>query len=720
MAWIFLVHVAEQIFGGPYFANPTDSWPPLSERVEQLAPVTGLGVWVAPANLTRWVGWLGDQGVSVFLIAAGFVLVPAVARPVERASLPRQWWYRLRTFLPMWWVTLALFLGAGLLVGSDRYQPFTVSSVLSVLGLRLRPADLYAGAPSWWYVTLLVQLALVAPFLVRVARRSNGVRALWWLLLACVAIRAVGLVAFDASSYLDPWSRGVIVVARLPEVIAGMLLALRARAHPAERPWGGVGSAGAALAAGVGFVASFTLVGNAVAPLLMGTGSFLLLHRGLDRPGARWLAPSSAVQLLGRHSLSVFLVHHPVVLAVIPAGVAFGGGALARTAAAVVLTAVLAVLVERVTRRSMRVGGTAVVRWGGARVVLAVAVSLAVAGAGLVAAEAVSRRLAPEELRGWGERPALEPSAAYGWRLRPGQETRLRWLTYDYVMESNELGFPGPLPPEERTPGVARVLVTGDAFTSGDGVEPEESWPRRLAASTGAEVLNFGMTGYGPSQESRVLADYVPRYQPDVIVVQLFVNDLFDVTVSDDEFRASIGFADRDPRGVWSYLAADNLEVLLRNRVVDPIKNRLLGREEWTEGWALGHFATLEHGAITGEMVASVADELRAVRRVAEENGAELVVVVVPASVQVCGPDDLPYWPDGIGLSPPRFDPDQPQRLLQAAADAAGIGEVHDLRAALTAPSCLYRKHNMHLTVEGQARLADAVEAILVERGLLP
>ena len=39
------------------------------------------------------------------------------------------------------------------------------------------------------------------------------------------------------------------------------------------------------------------------------------------------------------------------------------------------------------------------------------------------------------------------------------------------------------------------------------------------------EVLNFGITAYGPNQYAAVLKTLVPRYRPDVIVIGAFVND---------------------------------------------------------------------------------------------------------------------------------------------------------------------------------------------------
>jgi hypothetical protein len=132
------------------------------------------------------------------------------------------------------------------------------------------------------------------------------------------------------------------------------------------------------------------------------------------------------------------------------------------------------------------------------------------------------RRAAPREVWGWGERPSLEPSQTFGWRLRPATRTRLRWLGYDYVVRANALGFPGPNRPEERAPGMLRVLVTGDAFSSAEGVDTDRAWPRLSSRRGRGPRRRRGAhprdDRYGPNQEAAVVREFVPRFRPDVVL----------------------------------------------------------------------------------------------------------------------------------------------------------------------------------------------------------
>ena len=83
----------------------------------------------------------------------------------------------------------------------------------------------------------------------------------------------------------------------------------------------------------------------------------------------------------------------------------------------------------------------------------------------VVGGEMFIRLVAPQEVLGWGERPSLQPDPVIGWRLKPSQETHLRWDTYDYIVLSNSLGFPGPEYFARKAEGTYRIITLGDAFT---------------------------------------------------------------------------------------------------------------------------------------------------------------------------------------------------------------------------------------------------------------
>jgi hypothetical protein len=110
-------------------------------------------------------------------------------------------------------------------------------------------------------------------------------------------------------------------------------------------------------------------------------------------------------------------------------------------------------------------------------------------------------------------------------------------------------------------------------------------------------------------------------------------------------------------------------------------------------------------------------DRMERVRRIAEANGVRLLLLLVPANIQACGPADLDVYPRNVNLADSeRFDLERPQRVLAETAAALGI-EAVDLRPVLAqAGHCLYQPRNMHWLPEAHERVATFV-ADLLARG---
>jgi peptidoglycan/LPS O-acetylase OafA/YrhL/lysophospholipase L1-like esterase len=716
IVWIFLNHLAERMFGAPYIANPTYDWPPFSERLRQLEPI-GTAVWYGPLfDAVRWVGWVGDDGVQLFLIASGFGLTWGLLARGEGALRAGDFYRRrLWRILPTWWGAHVLFIMLGFLLAGG-LSPLDPRTWLSFFGIRFTPHLLYYFSPSWWYIGLILQLYLVYPLLWLLLRRWGP----WLFLGLSIAVGLEARLAYATlpPNWLDAWLRGAVFVTRLPEFAFGMALA--ALMHRDPRGVESLLNSRASVSTGAllfaaGTLAALTWLGNVPSAFLLGVGAFLLLFPALRHLGDGW------VRWIGRHSFAVFLVHHPVIDRFVPRGLEHSP---ARTVigvvAAVVVTCALSVLLERgVAATERRIGG-----WWRAHGPAGTLSRLALLAGALVAipvgGELISRALDPRELpsSGWGEREALMPDTLFGWRLKPSQTTRLRWEGYDYVVTSNALGFPGGDLPVERVPGSIRILVTGDAFSSAEGVDTPLSWPALLEAElarrrpgTLVQVANFAMTGYGPNQYAATARAFIPALKPDFVLAQFFVNDFLDVGIRDEDFRESIGFGRRPWGHPVSVLGMENLGMIWRHDVYEPLRERLLGRPR-PYGAILANLRSLEVDAVRLDADQKVAARLGEMRAAADSVGATLLVLLVPASAQVCDPAELPYLPRALSLDDPRYDADGPARRLGAICDSLGLRFV-DLKPVLAGGPCPYHPRNMHLTAAGHERLAAAVTEIL-------
>jgi peptidoglycan/LPS O-acetylase OafA/YrhL/lysophospholipase L1-like esterase len=713
--WVLLDHVVERMIGGAYANNPTFDWPPLGVRLAQFATVRGAGPLDWPLTIVRDFGWFGDVGVTLFVIASGFGLTYGTL--ANGQGLDVATFYRRRAFriFPLWWGAHVLFLPWGLLTGGLSTGDWHFYADLA--GLRFLPGMFYYFSPAWWYVGLILQLYLVFPLLWGCLRRY-GATAL--LCAGCglgfVAL-ALGPLLFH-SAYLDAWQRGAFFVTRLPEFVTGMVLAQLWFARPARAAalvrtpavWlGGV----AACAAGVAL--SFTLPGMIVAPLLLGAGSLGALFPLVIRGGER----GDALQWLGRKSYPLYLVHHPFVLVFVPASgaiarAAFGvAGALGGTFAA-------ALVLERGTAWVEAAFGQLRARRG-AR---AAAAAFAAAALGVVlvpvCADLAVAAFDPQEVNGWGERASLEPDGVFGWKLIPSRTTRLRWESYDYRVTSNALGFPAPQFSVAKPPHALRILVTGDAFSSAEGVDTPQAWPRLLQTdlqrqlpNRRVEVLNFAITGYSPNQEAAAVRAFAPRYHPDLVLVEYFAHafagDAQDVLASDDQLRASIGFDQPSQTGLSAVFSLAQLRAWLHDRVVDPLASIVKHRPA-AEGYFLGNFTSLERGGerSDGEVIRKTATRFEEIARAARASGGSAIVAFVPPPVAVCDARALRYYPRYVDLADrTRYDVDLPDRRAARIAALANV-ELWDLRPSLRAlPACPYMPRNLHFTVEGHRAVAD-------------
>jgi hypothetical protein len=122
-----------------------------------------------------------------------------------------------------------------------------------------------------------------------------------------------------------------------------------------------------------------------------------------------------------------------------------------------------------------------------------------------------------------------------GWGLLPGAQGRYTreggsWLRI------NQDGFRGPDYPRAKPAATVRVAVLGDSYVEAMQVAEDETFTavvgRKLAdcpALKGrkVEALNFAVDGYGTAQELITLREKVWAYQPDVVVLAIFLgNDI--------------------------------------------------------------------------------------------------------------------------------------------------------------------------------------------------
>lgn len=104
------------------------------------------------------------------------------------------------------------------------------------------------------------------------------------------------------------------------------------------------------------------------------------------------------------------------------------------------------------------------------------------------------------------------------YRLGPNLNVDVRWSQLRFKVITDSFGFPNS---SEGLYDDADVVVVGDSFTQGWGVNGDQSWVSRLADQSRLRILNLGTGGWHVYQYPRALARYAPAATPAVIIVTL-------------------------------------------------------------------------------------------------------------------------------------------------------------------------------------------------------
>ncbi len=184
-----------------------------------------------------------------------------------------------------------------------------------------------------------------------------------------------------------------------------------------------------------------------------------------------------------------------------------------------------------------------------------------------------------------------------------------------------------------KTPGVTRILLLGDSFTFGDGVQYEEIWPvifEEKLADNGfeAEVIKAGIPAYDTTKEVLLLERLFPKYEPDIVVLVFLPNDLFTNTpISEGSVRTN----DKTVRTKNEKSSTFNLLTLYKRILIssDWVYSKLYsitGRSEYFRS---------KPTSIFNDQLAITKDLLLRAAKYCEKRDAELMVLSIPQQFQV-------------------------------------------------------------------------------------
>jgi hypothetical protein len=217
-----------------------------------------------------------------------------------------------------------------------------------------------------------------------------------------------------------------------------------------------------------------------------------------------------------------------------------------------------------------------------------------------------------------------------GWRVEPNLRNLEAYR--GKVLSTNSRGLRGRTEyGHEKPPEAFRIVVLGDSFTFGEEVGDEETYSHVLQELLPqAEVLNFGVHGYGHDQMLLYLQEEGLRYKPDLVLLGFLTVDME---------RNILAFRDyAKPR-----FELREGKLVLTHSPVPSVAETLAAERYWPRFFDLVSMLRAGYrfrsGAATREskqLTLAILDEMRAT---AEAAGARVAFAYLPAFGELTKPD---------------------------------------------------------------------------------
>jgi peptidoglycan/LPS O-acetylase OafA/YrhL len=355
------------------------------------------------------------------------------------------------------------------------------------------------------------------------------------------------------------------------------------------------------------------------------------------------------------------------------------------------------------------------------RRILSVAFSFLIIYGAILQTEQYLRVFKPVEAGKWGEYPALteHPTRVYG--LKSNKTTHLKYNNYDYILKTNSYGLASPeILADKADSDIYRILVIGDAFAMPEGMEYERSFPcllekdlQKKYPGKKIQVVNAGVTGYGPMEESAQLSELCPVFKPDLVVYEFFINEFEEASLTPEKRLQSIGF--KQGKGeIKTVKFLDLSQFMYRfNEMTGSFfrKNRN-GESKWKYKKSLLYYYERDNNKLYDKAhISKVSDYLAIMKETCNKNNASFKIYFVPGQVAVSKPADISYFPDNVNLKDSlKFDLKKPNRVFYRIADSLKIDYIDLTKALKDNPEQpLYFRESWHWNPEGHKTAAKII-----------
>jgi hypothetical protein len=286
------------------------------------------------------------------------------------------------------------------------------------------------------------------------------------------------------------------------------------------------------------------------------------------------------------------------------------------------------------------------------------------------------------------------------------------------AVDMNGEGFFDDPHPIKKPKGIKRILFLGDSFTAGLGLARPHRFTDVIKERLGShcDVMNMGLWGYSTDQQLLVLEEKGLSYSPDIVVLAMFMDDLFNnhlFSVNDGLYvKPKFSLAPNDDLELSRIPVMNNRSIsalwnLVTNRFYKLLNRLELGDEFNKRGW----FSIFDKKYLVNDRYYLSLHLVGKIVSLAKNNKAAFLLVVIPWKDQIhkerIYQNDRGY----AGIPPERLDLALPQRVVSVFCRHAGI-PVLDLLPVFQQQSLsekLFFEKDLHWTKAGHRLAAEKI-----------
>jgi lysophospholipase L1-like esterase len=349
----------------------------------------------------------------------------------------------------------------------------------------------------------------------------------------------------------------------------------------------------------------------------------------------------------------------------------------------------------------------------------------------LLLLEILLRIVNPSIVNSFSRQPLIyQPHESLGYTYIPSSEGLLfRESDYHVNVQINSHGFHDEEFTLQKPEDITRIAIVGDSYSAGLHVSSEQTYAnvleRQLNESDACkcEVYNFGVDGYGTDNELIMLRDVALNYQPDIVILQIFKNDISNAKIPitfRDNYRGYVIYYDDGVnranivKSIDKYLSEPLNQFLVSTTpdiyVVRAFYNLFLRNEEnrsnhitlnGYRGFSLKNIQQYSES----EAQARLIDNIENMQSLCNENDCQFLVMVLPSKPEAKR-EELSYYAKPIMKS---LD----------ESDIVYVDMFPPLTDQIEQGNAMYWLYDGHINVEGYTVIGSELAEYMMESGLL-